>query len=62
MTDFFNRIGRLLSVGKTSFRRHQHRKRHVDELFIPTDCVQSSAYVAGDLTRAALLDLKASAP
>lgn len=41
-----------------SLRRHQHRKRHIDELFVLADCVQSAAHVAGNLRRSALLDPK----
>jgi hypothetical protein len=28
---------------------HQNRKRYIDGLLVPADCVQSAAHVAGDL-------------
>ncbi|MNO88949.1 hypothetical protein D3C76_804180 [compost metagenome] len=41
---------------ETSFRRHHHCKRHLDELFIPIDGFQSAAHVVGDVSRSSLLD------
>jgi hypothetical protein len=36
-----------------SLRRHEHRERHLDELFIFVDRVQGAAHVVGDLCRTA---------
>jgi hypothetical protein len=39
-----------------SLRCSEHRKRHVDELFVLTDCVQSTANISSDFRWSVLLD------
>lgn len=39
-----------------SFRRHQHRKRQLDEFLIFIDGFEGAAHVVGDIGGSALLD------
>lgn len=41
-----------------SFRRHYHRERHLDELFVLVDRLKGAADIAADLGRSALLNPK----
>lgn len=42
-----------------SLRRHQHRRRHLDELFILVHGLQGTTQVFGDIIRVCVTDLEA---
>lgn len=41
-----------------SFRRHQHRERHLDEFFVLVDRLKGAADITADLGRSAMLNTK----